>query len=412
MAQPVWMIYGASGFSGRLIAAEAVRRGHRPILAGRSPEKIRPLAEELSCPWTSFVLTSVNEVAEKLRGLKLVLNCAGPFSLTAAVVARAAIAAKAHYLDITGEIGVIELLARWDQLAKAAGVVLLPAVGFGVVPSDCLAARLADRFPSSRWLRIAFTADRAPSRGTAKSMWEGLLRGGKIRRNGRVEKVPVGKFSRKVEFPSGFRLCLAIPWGDVASAYYTTKIPNIVTFGAFPPLLVGLLRFGYCLSHPLHAIAHGGKDVFAGEVSRQGGDLPRVGGPDRSALPNGQFPGEEMDSRGAGELPGTGRFGWWKRVLRRVGWGLIDRLLSDPTPQEIERSRAEIVAEVGEGDTVAGRAAIVTPGGYRLTAVAAVAAVEQCLAQPPPPGFWTPARALGPDFVFRLPGVQAVSVPD
>ena len=44
---PRWLLYGASGYTGRMIAEEAVRRGHRPVLAGRSAERVRPLAESL-----------------------------------------------------------------------------------------------------------------------------------------------------------------------------------------------------------------------------------------------------------------------------------------------------------------------------------------------------------------------------
>src|SRR5437868_5777863 len=141
-----WLIYGANGYTGELIAREAVRRGHRPILAGRHAEKIEPLARELGCEGRVFDLTS-GDVAAALRNVDLVLHCAGPFVLTSAPMVQACLRAGAHYLDITGEIRVFESILRRGGEAKERGVTLLPGVGFDVVPTDCLAAMLADSLP-------------------------------------------------------------------------------------------------------------------------------------------------------------------------------------------------------------------------------------------------------------------------
>src|SRR5207237_1362536 len=130
-----WMIYGANGYTGELIAREAVRRGHRPIVAGRHAAKIEPLARELGCDARVFDLDCID-----LAGAALVLHCAGPFSITSAPMVEACLRGGAHYLDITGEISVFESILRRDGDAKARGVTLLPGVGFDVVPTDCLAA--------------------------------------------------------------------------------------------------------------------------------------------------------------------------------------------------------------------------------------------------------------------------------
>ena len=79
-----------------------------------------------------------------------------------------------HYLDITGEIPVIEAAASRHDRAVKAGVCLIPAVGFDVVPSDCLAAMLARRLPDATELILAFTGVSRLSTGTAKTMLEGL----------------------------------------------------------------------------------------------------------------------------------------------------------------------------------------------------------------------------------------------
>src|SRR6059058_4580809 len=148
----MFLIYGANGYTGELIAREAVRRGHRPILAGRHAERIEPLAGELQCPWRVFDLLDAKEV----EGVALVLHCAGPFVHTSAPMVRACLAAGTHYLDITGEITVFESIMAIDAEARRRGVTLLPGVGFDVVPTDCLAAMLARRLPDADDLTLAF----------------------------------------------------------------------------------------------------------------------------------------------------------------------------------------------------------------------------------------------------------------
>ncbi|HEV7923072.1 MAG TPA: saccharopine dehydrogenase NADP-binding domain-containing protein, partial [Thermoanaerobaculia bacterium] len=140
----MWMIYGANGYTGELIAREAARRGERPILAGRDRTAVEALAKELGLQWRAFPLD-----APDLRDIQLVLHCAGPFMYTSAPMVRACLDAGAHYLDITGEIVVFEAVMRKDGEAKQRGVTLLPGVGFDVVPTDCLAAQLAQRLPDA-----------------------------------------------------------------------------------------------------------------------------------------------------------------------------------------------------------------------------------------------------------------------
>ena len=104
-----WMVYGANGYTGELIAREAARRGLKPILAGRSPGKIAPLASELGLEARVFDLGDVApQTAAALEGVSLVLHCAGPFSATSAPMIAACLRAHAHYFDITGEISVFE----------------------------------------------------------------------------------------------------------------------------------------------------------------------------------------------------------------------------------------------------------------------------------------------------------------
>src|ERR1700730_18805100 len=128
-----WMIYGANGYTGELIAREAKSQGKTPILGGRSAAKIIALARQLKLPSTAFRLETPSEIVAALRGVRLVLNCAGPFSTSADPLMRACLATTAHYLDITGEIDVLEGAHRYDADAKAAGA--------GLCPGGCLVVR-------------------------------------------------------------------------------------------------------------------------------------------------------------------------------------------------------------------------------------------------------------------------------
>ena len=148
-----WMVYGAYGYTGTLVAELAVRRGLRPVLAGRDAAKLRPLAERLGLEHRAFGL---DEAARALADVDAVAHCAGPFSSTSGPMVDACLAAKTHYVDITGEIDVFEAVSRRDEDAKRAGVVLLPGAGFDVVPTDCLAALLHDALPTATHLDLAF----------------------------------------------------------------------------------------------------------------------------------------------------------------------------------------------------------------------------------------------------------------
>ena len=173
-AQKQWMIYGANGYTGELIAREAVNQGLKPILAGRSADKLIPLAEELGLESRAFSLDDVGHLTGELEGMDLVLHCAGPFSATAPPMIKACIASGTHYLDITGEIGVFEHAFTQHWMANEAGVVVCPGVGFDVIPTDCIAAYLIEALPDATHLALGFDSRSGMSPGTAKSSIEGL----------------------------------------------------------------------------------------------------------------------------------------------------------------------------------------------------------------------------------------------
>ncbi|MGB1286792.1 MAG: saccharopine dehydrogenase family protein, partial [Aggregatilineales bacterium] len=234
-----WMIYGATGYTGVLVAEEAVKHGHRPILAGRNEEKLRPLATRLDLEYRAFGLDDVQQVGEAIADMAIVYHAAGPFVHTALPMIKACLATKTHYLDITGELNVFEQSFSYDEAASKNGIVIISGVGFDVVPTDCMARYVAEQVPNATHLEIALAGFTGVSAGTSKSFLEMMPNGTKARRNGQLETVPAGKNTR-VSFPFGKSAALAIPWGDLSTGYRTTQIPNITTYMAMPGVAVTL----------------------------------------------------------------------------------------------------------------------------------------------------------------------------
>jgi short subunit dehydrogenase-like uncharacterized protein len=341
-----WLLYGANGYTGRLIAEEAVRREMRPVLAGRDAAKTGPLAAALGCPVRIFSLENSPSLAEQLGGVRAVLNCAGPFSATAGPLAEGCIAAKVHYLDVTGEIAAIEALAAAGRRAAEAGISLIPAVGFDVVPSDCLAAMLGRRLPGAKCLQLAFTFTGGPSPGTAATILEAIPRGGRVRQEGRIEEVPLAWKSIKVPFPDDPRWAMTVPWGDVATAWHSTGIPNIEVYMAVPWAGIQACQ----AFRPL---------------------LPLLGTP---------------------------------AVARAARWW-IARFVRGPSAAQRQESRGCFWGRVRDGKSEIS-ATLTTPGGYPMTVHCALACLQQVLAGRGPPGFSTPSKAFGADFVLRMPGTE------
>lgn len=237
-----FLIYGAYGYTGKLIAQHAKKMGYNPVLAGRSKAKVQQLAERLELPWLAFGLDNHDEIVESLTDISLVINCAGPFSATAPPMIQACLSARVHYLDITGELDTFEYAHSQHQAAKDAGIVLCPGVGFDVIPTDCVAARLNALMPNAVSLKLGFDSRSRMSQGTAKTSVERLAIGGAVRENGVIKNVPLAYKAETIDFGDGEKYAMTIPWGDVATAYYTTEIPNIEVYIPASPTLVKRLR--------------------------------------------------------------------------------------------------------------------------------------------------------------------------
>src|SRR5215211_3261925 len=238
-----FLIYGSYGYTGQLIVARAVQEGLRPLLAGRNEKKLRLQAERYNLDCRAFPLNESAKLDSALLEVDAVLHCAGPFVHTFRQMAEACLRTKRHYVDISGEIPGFEALAAMDRQAKEAGIMLLPGAGFDVVPSDCLAAHLKRRLPSATHLQLFVRGVGAGvSRGTAKSGIENMHRGGMIRRAGQLTQVPAAWSVREQDFGRGPVKVVSIGWGDVSTAYYSTGIPDIETYFAFPGMYINFLK--------------------------------------------------------------------------------------------------------------------------------------------------------------------------
>ena len=339
------LLYGATGFTGKLIAREARARGANIVLAGRNPNTLKAVAKKLDLDWRAFDLADRVRLDAALKGVSAVLNAAGPFSATAQPMADGCLKSGAHYLDITGEIDVFEALFARDAEAKRAGVTLMPGVGFDVVPSDCLAQHLKRRLPDATHLTLYLSAGFNVSRGTMKTMIENVAVGARARRNGRL--VTIAKpHTGSCDFGRGLRPTIQIAWGDVSTAFHSTGIPNIEVHVEAAPALQAL-AWAPGLVRSLFALSQAQLFLKA----------------------------------------------------------LVDLQPQGPSDEARLKGRAVVIGEArnDKGETV--RARLKTPEGYTLTAKTSLDGAMRVAAGDFKPGFQTPSLAFGPDYIQNFEGV-------
>lgn len=344
MATP--LIYGAYGYTGELVAREAIKADLEPILAGRREQPLQELAAELG---VTYRVSDLENLQSELSDIEVLLHCAGPFVDTYQAAVEACLASNTHYLDITGETPALAGIEEYDEAASDAGVMLLPGAGFEVVPSDCLAARLAERLPEATQLTFAFSGQDIISPGTARTAGRLLGEGVQIRENGELRTVPFGSRFRELDTgPEGGSQRMGIyPFGDVVTAYHTTGIPNIEVYG---PGLMGM-------------------------------------------PPTGQ--------RILGVLQPLFRTAPIRRLLIELGGSLVD----GPDANERTEGTDFFWAEVSDGDrTISGR--VQTPNDYQFTAESMIEITRRVLAGDVAEGFQTPAGMYGSGLVESIDGAR------
>lgn len=340
-----FLIYGANGYTGELITRYAAERGLKPILAGRNEAKVSAIAAKYGFKHRAFSLDDTAKLDAALHEVDLVLHCAGPFSITSRPMVDACIRNKRHYTDITGEIGVFETCAAMGKKAEAAGVMLMPGVGFDVVPSDCLAKHLKDRLPTATHLSLAFYGMGRLSHGTQATMTMNVGNGGAIRKDGKITGVPAAWKTREIDFGDVTKTGVTIPWGDVATAFYSTGIPNIEVFTVVPPSNLKMMKLSRYLGWLLAT------SPFQSYLQKK---IPAGG------------PSDEERAKG-------------KTLL----WGEA----SDNNGHRVE-------------------ARLQGPEGYTVTAIAALNIAEKILGGEFMPGYQTPAKAYGADLVLEIDGTS------
>jgi short subunit dehydrogenase-like uncharacterized protein len=343
-----FLIYGSYGYTGQLIIERAVKEGMRPVLAGRNESKLRAQAEKYNLEYRAFSLDETTKLDSALHEVEAVLHCAGPFVLTFRQMAEACLRTKKHYVDISGEIEGFEALAEMNDAAKQANIMLMPGGGFDVVPSDCLAAYLHQRLPTATHFRLFLRGvGGGVSRGTARSGVENMHRQGRIRKDGKIVQVPPAWQVLEQDFGRGPVKVVSVGWGDVSTAYYSTGVPNIETYFAFPPVAIQFLKL----------------------------------------------------ARAVGPLV-------YSRPVRNLLKWLIGYLIPPgPSRKQNETGFSLMVGELRDAHQAV-RAKLRTPEGYRCTALTTVEIMKRILQGGFKPGFQTPSLVYGSEFIRQFDGVE------
>jgi len=343
--EKTFIIYGAYGYTGELITELAVQKGLKPILSGRSEVKLQQMAAAYDLEYVVADVENLSALDAAAERSALFLNCAGPFKRTIRPVLQYCLDKRLHYTDITGEIEVFETAARYDEKAKVRGIMILPGTGFDVVPSDCLAAYLKSRLPDATHLELAFKSGGGLSHGTATTMVENIGSGGAIRRDGVITKVPNAYRVKTFDFDKPGQMAATIPWGDVSTAFYSTRIPNVMVYISMSPKSVQGMKLGNYIGSIL--------------------SVPFVNDLLKSRIKKGG-PSAEVRAKSASYLYG------------------------------------EVTNEQGKKAA----AKLKTLDGYTLTAETAVLIAEKILAGNFKPGFKTPSLAYGADLILEVRGSE------
>jgi short subunit dehydrogenase-like uncharacterized protein len=343
-----FLLYGANGYTGRLIAGMAKSFGLEAVLAGRKKAPIKALAEELGLDYRVFSLKDTRSLENALLEVPLVLHAAGPFQFTSHLMIDACLNTNTHYLDITGEIPVFEQAKKYDAKAIAAGLMIMPGVGFDVVPTDCMAKYLKEKLPDAVQLKLAFASIGGMySHGTSMTMAEGLGAGSAARINGKITPQPLGKKGMWVDFGLKKLFVMTIPWGDVSTAFFTTGIPNIETYTSASPKTFKYLKYQSLYNWILRTSLV--RDYVKKKIKEK---------------PAG--PTEEM-----------------RLKAKSLIWG-------------------EVTNENGQKAS----ARMVCPEGYTLTAISSLLICQKVLNNHFIKGYQTPAAVYGADLILEIPGTS------
>lgn len=344
-----WMLYGAYGYTGQLVLEQALKRGHKPLLAGRSIGKLRALAEKYDLPWKVLNLENPKTLREGLEGVDLVYHAAGPYVHTSTPMLEACIDTATHYIDVTGEISVTKKTLSYDQQAREKGIALISSCGVNAVPTDCLVKFLVQNMDEVIDLEVAIDTVKTQSPGYLLSALE-MAGEGQVRRKGKIVKEPTGKRVKKVRFNHRNSTVVSLPLVDLETIFHWGNIPNIT----------GYVAQSYLSAHVIRAT-----------------------GPVNDAL----FSGNSLFS---------------SKVLKEKVQSEIIKRVQGPSEKKRARDRTHIWVKVVDKSGNEKQAWLESQEGYTLTASIAPRAIERIF-EKKLKGALTPAEAFGADFILEMP---------
>jgi len=346
MQSTTFLLYGANGYTGKLIAKYAAQYGLQPILAGRREEAIKPLADELKLSCKVIDINNAAQLKAALQEVKAVVNAAGPFADTARQMIEGCLQTGTHYLDINGDISVFEMIKRFNAEATKKNIMLMPGVGFDVVPTDCMALHLKNKLPDATHLKLAFASiGGSVSHGTAMTIVSRLGEGGAVRQNGKIVRQQLGKKGMWVDFGERKLFVMSIPWGDVSTAHFTTGIPNIEAYTGVKTGTYKLMKWQWLFNWLL-------------------------------------------------------RMEWIKNIIRKK----IKNRPAGPDDEMRKKAKSMVWGEACNltGDTVTDR--FTCAEGYTLTALSSLIIAKKVLEGNFKTGYQTPAACYGEELVREIPG--------
>jgi short subunit dehydrogenase-like uncharacterized protein len=343
--QNQFLLYGANGYTGQLIAKLAASYNLQPILAGRTEAVIKSLANELQLPYRIVDLDNTPALHKVLLEVKVVLHCAGPFAYTATQMVTACLQTGVHYLDINGDIAVFEMIKKYDAVAKEKNIMLMPGAGFDVVPTDCIALQLKNKLPDATHLQLAFASvGGGLSHGTAITMASKMGEGGAVREHGKIVRKPLGQKGKWLQFGQKKLFVMSIPWGDISTAHFTTGIPNIETYTGIAPKVYRILKLQWA-------------------------------------------------------------FNWLLRTnfVRNIIKNKIKAKPAGPSDEQRKNSNSFVWGQATNEASQTAAAAISCYDGYTLTAHSSLLITQKILAGNFKQGYQTPAAAYGENLIFEIP---------
>lgn len=241
-AKAMITLFGATGYTGRLVARALDRLGFEFRLAGRSPEKLTRLSDLLPStpPWLVADAARPDTLPALFRETRLLINCVGPFTdLGEPVVAQAA-QNGVHYLDTTNELGCVYRMQSYDVLAQQNGAAIVPACGFEVALADCAAAVLSagDSSTADEVSVVYALSGRGTSLATRRSAVRALATSWLGYQDGRWHWAVPGGEARRVRLPDGVRLALSFPSSETVTVPSHAPVRQVTTWMTFPWFVV------------------------------------------------------------------------------------------------------------------------------------------------------------------------------